>query len=117
MIFSFGCVVVNIYSQFSIHEQLHKSVGIDLTPLNKRLDWEGIRLDSCEGENIAASWKRSCFGLNQSSQHSVTFYYLAKGLTRPFQLTITFLPCHYGDVPFTNDIPNFSSFVPVMCYW
>ena len=71
MILSFGYAVVDIdlgemFLNFPIHEQLHKPVGIDLTPFKKQLIQAGLCLNSCNGEKIAARWTRLCFELNQS---------------------------------------------------
>ena len=82
-ILSFGYAVVDIdlgemFLNFPIHKQLHKSVGIDLTPFKNQLIHAGVCPISSSGERIAARWTRLCFGLNQSPEHSVTFYYLAE---------------------------------------
>ena len=82
-ILSFRYAVVDIdlgeiFLNFPIHKQLHKSVGIDLTPFRKELIQAGVCQNTCSGEIIAARWTRLCLGLNQSPEHSVIFYYLAE---------------------------------------
>ena len=53
-------------------------MGIDLTPFRQQLIQAGNLSVSNIGKIIAARWTRLCFGLNQSPEHSVTFYYLAE---------------------------------------
>ena len=85
--FNYAVVDIDLgemFLNFHIHESLQNNVGIDLTPFSRQLQESG--LDLClkgkKNQQIAAKWNRLCFGINQSLEHVVTFYYIAEEFVR-----------------------------------
>ena len=116
--FNYAVVDIDLgemFLNFPIHESLQDSVGIDLTPFCKQLQELGLDLGLGEKKNkrIAAKWNRLCFGLNQSPEHAVTFYYIAEEFVRGNHLD-TSNPLYWdevilnliGNIEFNPALPN-----------
>ena len=106
-----------MFLKFPIHKQLHNSVGIDLTPFSQQLSHAGVCPVSTSGKIIAAKWTRLRFGLNQSPEYSVTFYYLAKIFIKGNNLDVRISLC--WDKMILNLIGNndFDPTYPNMYKW